>query len=146
MKVIAVLALVSAAGLASFTPQETAGRPGSTAARQEAFFESVKAGEIEKAYEVLLKGSGLEGKNDQVVNLVEATDRGVKLYGGVQGWDNFGIVKPEKHQGFGLGLIRCAQKPIYVYFAWYRPEERAPWAITSVWISDVPKEYWLTPR
>jgi len=142
---LTVVFMLAIAGV-SFAPQDPEGKAALPAARQEAFFELVKEGEIEKAYTGLLKGSGLEGKNDQVDNLIQATERGPKVYGAFVGWDNFGIVRQEKHQGFGLGLIRCEQKPIYVYFAWYRCQEKAPWAITSVWISDVPKDYWLTPR
>lgn len=140
MKALVALIACSAFGL-SFAPQEPE-KPAAPEARQEAFLAGLKAGEFAKAYDKLLKGSPIEEKQDQVANLRDQTERGVTLYGGSMGFENMGIVRQEKHQGFGIGILCTKQVPVYFYFVWYRPTEASPWALVNVWFSDVSKDYW----
>lgn len=140
MKALAVVAILSAA---SFAPQDPPKKPAADpAARQEAFLAGLKAGEVAKTYATLFKGSRLEGNAEQIDVMVEQTDKGIKLYGGIVGWENCGIVRQEKHQAFGMGILCCEQVPVYFYFVWYRNAESAPWVLINSWFSDQAKDYW----
>lgn len=142
-RMTAVLMLAIAG--ASFSPQEPPKKPqpSDPAARQEAFMAGVKAGDISKAYDDLLKGGRIGEKEEMVDKLKDQTRAGVKLYSGVVGWENLGIVRQEKHQAFGIALLCCKDVPVYFYFVWYRSEEGAPWALINIWFSDQSKDYWM---
>lgn len=141
MKIIFPLAaLLLAAGFAAQDPPKK-GAAG-PAERQEEFLATLKGGKIEKAYDTLFKGGRFADKPDQVEKLIDQTAKGVGLYGGVVEIENCGILRQEKHQAFGLGILCCDQVPVYFYFVWYRNAETAPWALINVWFSDLGKDYW----
>jgi len=132
---LASLVLVSAAPSApARTPQE---KP--LEERQAAFLASVKAGEVDEAYAALLKGSAIP--EDQVGSLAEETRKGVKIYGGVAGVQNLGLVKQEKHIAFGVAIVCADRMPLFFYFVWYRKTEAAPWVIINSWFNDKSREF-----
>ena len=145
MKQFALIAF--AASLVSFAPQDPPKKAAAgPAERQEDFLATLKAGKIEKAYDALFKGSRFADKPDQVENLIDQTAKGVGLYGGVVGFENTGIIRQEKYQALGMGILCCDQVPMYFYFVWYRSAETAPWAVINVWFSDQVKDYWMLRR
>ena len=107
---------------------------------------ALKAGEVAKGYEGLTKGSRLEGKDEELANLREQTEKAVKIYGGVVSWDNAGLVRQEKHQALGIAILCCDHVPVYFYFIWYRNAETAPWTLVNVWFSDQAKDYFILRR
>ena len=137
MKTAAALAILSLAGI-SFAPQDPPAKDPSPAARQETFLADVKAGDVEKAYEKLFKGTRFAG---EVEKMLGETEKGISVYGKIVGVENLGLVRQEKHQAIGMASLCCEEGPLNFYLTWYRKTEAAPWKLSGFWFNDQSKEY-----
>jgi hypothetical protein len=137
MKTAAALAILSLAGM-SFAPQDPPAKDPGPAARQEAFLAGLKAGEAEKAYEKLFKGTRFA---DEVEKMTGETEKGISVYGEIASLENLGLVRQDKYQALGMASLCCDKGPLNFYFTWYRKSEAAPWILTSFWFNDQAKEY-----
>ena len=146
MKTLPVIALLAVAGT-SFAPQEPEKKTvPDPSALQEAFLKALKAGDVGKAYDALVKGTSLEAQKEQLEKQREMTEKSIKARGGIVTWDNAGIIRQDKHQALGIAILCCDQAPVFFYFTWYRNTETGPWVLLGVNINDMIKDYWLLKK
>lgn len=124
----------------SFAPQEPPKKAAADpAAQQEAFLADLKAGEIDKAYEKIFKGTRFAAESEK---MSDETEKGISVYGDVAGFENLGLVRQGRHQALGVASLCCEQAPLNFYFTWYRKTEASPWKLTGFSFNDQAKEFW----
>jgi hypothetical protein len=112
------------------------------ASRQERFMASVKAGEVEKAYEELIKGSRFEKVEGRLKAFAAEAEKAIKALGEIRDWDSPGVLLQDRHQAFGTAILCGEDQPLYFYFVWYRKTETSRWVLLHTWFDDHVKEYW----
>jgi hypothetical protein len=99
-----------------------------------AFFDSLKKGEVGKAYDELLKGSKIAEKARDVEALKSKTSEAVALFGALQGYETV----ETKMVGTRLGRFTCISLgedyPLRWRFYFYRSE--AAWRLLDIRVDD----------
>lgn len=108
------------------------------------FFETLISGNVEDAYDDLLKNSPLGKKDEDVEQLISQTKRSATIYGKLKGYEpvNVEIVGSSYMRIRYLGLNE--QYPMRWIFTYYKSPNRK-WAVTNIKFDDL-SEYFFTDQ
>jgi len=98
------------------------------------FFDRIKKGEIQQAYEKLVQKSLISAKIQQVQHLVNQTKNGINLYG------SFGSFEPISSQALGTRIVKTTyithnqHNPLRWMFIFYYVSDE--WVLISIEFDD----------
>ncbi len=104
------------------------------------FFTNLVAGNINLAYKILLKGSPISERKEEIVTLIRETKLSVKLYGNIKGSE---FVSSESVTGSYLRLRYLAlleTLPMRWIFTFYKSPANG-WVVTNVKFDDLSEFY-----
>jgi len=99
-----------------------------------AFFDTLRQGEVDRAYDVLTKNSKIGDNVSDVTTLKDKTRQAIKLYGAIRGYENTQV----KPVGTHLVRITClslgSELPLRWRFYFY--ESAAGWKLIDLRVDD----------
>ena len=100
----------------------------------DAFFQELQKGEIEAAYEKVVQGSLILKKPQQVQNLINQTNNGISLYGGVLSHELFSAHCVGDTLAKAIYISKNTNYPLRWFFVFYKAADE--WVLITIEFDD----------
>ncbi|MFW6124741.1 MAG: hypothetical protein ACOC46_01225, partial [Pirellulales bacterium] len=98
----------------------------------EEFLATLARGEVDDAFQQILRGSPVADETEQVEHLVTQTENALRAYGAFRGSERLDIRSIGQSLVFLRYLYKTERLPLVWFFAYYRPDAQAEWNLVVI--------------
>ena len=113
---------------------ETEALPGSLRSKIDVFFQDIQDGEVEAAYQKMVKGSLISEKAKQLQNLINQTHNAISIYGSIGSYEQFSVSSINNFIIKAVYISKNENFPLRWLFVFYKSSEE--WVLIAVEFDD----------